>query len=414
MTGWLQSLRLGAHSATFARNDISGAVLFDVDQSALKEMGISSVGDRIRIFAAIKNLKKRCAEAEAVNRMHIQQQQGEMEYLDNDVSRLPDSTSPTASSRRIGVSRPPPLHLAQSAQDNMPVTPTHPSPQAPYSSQGLGLREARGLTSAGQGRVGNIPSTGLNRSPASMHRQLVDDGVGHRKTSSIGTPPSASSLQPQRLLQHQHPINDQRLTYGIRPSTAIGASGRLDSPSSSSSPTGSAFPRPSTSDGGRATGAAQTVTGVPLTPISEAFTPSSSRLQTSSNGYAVGRGALGQQGSRPITPSQASSLANPLAAYSSLGDSNRSAALSLEDVKRRTIKFIGEDGTTRIVPVSDCRDAFDVLARVLKKFGKSAAGNSYTPTAGQSTAEEEGLLTGSDEFGDLWGIFATSGEGQSE
>ncbi|MCO5607020.1 hypothetical protein L7F22_061211 [Adiantum nelumboides] len=103
-----------------------------------------------------------------------------------------------------------------------------------------------------------------------------------------------------------------------------------------------------------------------------------------------------------------------MAAYSSLGDSNRSAALSLEDVKRRTIKFIGEDGTTRIVPVSDCRDAFDVLARVLKKFGKSAAGNSYTPTAGQSTAEEEGLLTGSDEFGDLWGIFATSGEGQSE
>lgn len=92
-------------------------------------------------------------------------------------------------------------------------------------------------------------------------------------------------------------------------------------------------------------------------------------------------------------------------------------ALSLEDLKRRTIKFIGEEGTTRTVPVSDCRDAYDVMARVLRKFGKSASGNSYTPTVGQEEEEDEADYAWNEGRGDnptKWGIFATSADGQSE
>lgn len=411
VTAWLQSLRLGNHSATFARNDITGAVLLDVDQSALKEMGITSVGDRIRIFTAIKNLRKKCAETELVNRKHLHQQQGEMEYLDNNEISRPTSVSQVTAARRSVSARPPPLHLTQSAQD-MPLTPSHASPQTAYNNQGLGLREARGLTSTGQGRAGN-----LNRSPASMNKTLSDaEALGHKKMNSIGATTSSSSslsLQQQRLLQHQQLANEHGMLYGRRPSTAIVESSRVGS--NSSSPTNTSFQRPSTSDGGNVMTSVQNVNGVPLTPISEASSsaPNTSRNQKSAGGYSVGRGAIGQQGSRPITPGQ-NSTATPLSAYSTLGnDMSRSAPLSLEDVKRRTIKFIGEDGKTSIVPVSDCRDAFDVLARVLKKFGKPATGNSYTPTAGQSIIEED-LSLFNDDLGDLWGIFATSGEGQTK
>jgi mitogen-activated protein kinase kinase kinase len=40
---WLNDNRCGSHATTFATNDIRGNVLLDVDQQALKEMGVQSV-----------------------------------------------------------------------------------------------------------------------------------------------------------------------------------------------------------------------------------------------------------------------------------------------------------------------------------------------------------------------------------
>ena len=40
---WLNEIRCGSHVNTFASNDIRGNVLLDVDQQALKEMGVQSV-----------------------------------------------------------------------------------------------------------------------------------------------------------------------------------------------------------------------------------------------------------------------------------------------------------------------------------------------------------------------------------
>lgn len=40
---WLTDNRCGSHANTFAVNDIRGNVLLDVDQQALKEMGVQSV-----------------------------------------------------------------------------------------------------------------------------------------------------------------------------------------------------------------------------------------------------------------------------------------------------------------------------------------------------------------------------------
>lgn len=51
---WLNDNRCGSHAATFAANDIHGNVLLDVDQQALKEMGVQSVCGQLRAREAIR------------------------------------------------------------------------------------------------------------------------------------------------------------------------------------------------------------------------------------------------------------------------------------------------------------------------------------------------------------------------
>ncbi|GAA6034054.1 hypothetical protein JCM8097_000669 [Rhodosporidiobolus ruineniae] len=46
-----------SYADLFASNDIRGAVLLEVDQSALKEMGVRSVGDRVKICVAVRQLR---------------------------------------------------------------------------------------------------------------------------------------------------------------------------------------------------------------------------------------------------------------------------------------------------------------------------------------------------------------------
>lgn len=143
---------------------------------------------------------------------------------------------------------------------------------------------------------------------------------------------------------------------------------------------------------------------------------SNSSKSSQQGGYSVGRGPFSNSG----RPSTAQSVVTPIRRTGGSGseyDPPTPGALSLEDLKRRTIKFIGEEGTTRTVPVNDCRDAYDVMARVLKKFGKPSSGNSYTPTVGQEEEEDEADYAWNEGRGDnptKWGIFATSADGQSE
>jgi mitogen-activated protein kinase kinase kinase len=42
-----------------AENNITGETLLECDHSVLKELGITKVGDRVRIFVAVKGLRTR-------------------------------------------------------------------------------------------------------------------------------------------------------------------------------------------------------------------------------------------------------------------------------------------------------------------------------------------------------------------
>ncbi|MGD2172565.1 MAG: SAM domain-containing protein, partial [Gammaproteobacteria bacterium] len=59
---WLQDLGLGQYADRFEANDIDWDLLADIDHQALKDIGIESVGHRIRILKAIGNSDRPAAE----------------------------------------------------------------------------------------------------------------------------------------------------------------------------------------------------------------------------------------------------------------------------------------------------------------------------------------------------------------
>ncbi|SPO28969.1 probable MAPKK kinase Kpp4 [Ustilago trichophora] len=457
VAAWLNAARLGHYAATFAENDIRGSVLLDVDQAALKEMGITLVKDRVRISAAIKLLNKRCADAAIARRPSVASlpplsplashalyaNEGEIEYLQHDhhgdpsAEGLGSSFGINSMGMRRGQMRPPPLTLKQSTSRGMPG---YASPaNSLNNSQGFGLSAARGLTpGAARGSAWN-----------SSTKPGTADGALHRKVNSIGSVAAPAIVGASSSLSSSRHALAHNVQNG-RPSTATGASGYSSVPGShqsrggltSSSPTGASFGNGINGNSGRpstATGA-QTYTSSmgagassgrdaysPLTPISESnshgttpTTPSAiQQQQQQSGGYSVGRGPFAS--AQRYAASPASSQQQPSSGGGTIRriDSGEGYNLmsagyqnpnppTLEDLKRRTIKFISEeDNTTRIVNVSDCRDAYDVMARVLKKFGKPPSGNSYTPTADQGPTGDELGAT------ETWGIFATSADGQN-
>ncbi|EJD02304.1 Pkinase-domain-containing protein [Fomitiporia mediterranea MF3/22] len=62
---WLSALdphgKCAAHASAFRTADVRGSVLLELDQSSLKEIGVTSIGDRIRILNAVKALRLRCS-----------------------------------------------------------------------------------------------------------------------------------------------------------------------------------------------------------------------------------------------------------------------------------------------------------------------------------------------------------------
>ncbi|KAI5790117.1 hypothetical protein EDC01DRAFT_630823 [Geopyxis carbonaria] len=56
---WLRSIGYQKYDTVFEKNNITGETLLECDHSVLKEIGITKVGDRVRIFVAVKALRNR-------------------------------------------------------------------------------------------------------------------------------------------------------------------------------------------------------------------------------------------------------------------------------------------------------------------------------------------------------------------
>lgn len=56
---WLSENKVGQLAHVFKTNDIRGDVILDLNQESLKEMGMKSIGERIRVLNAVKVLRQR-------------------------------------------------------------------------------------------------------------------------------------------------------------------------------------------------------------------------------------------------------------------------------------------------------------------------------------------------------------------
>ncbi len=56
---WLHSISCSQYERLFRKNNINGENLLEMDKSVLQEMGIDKIGDRVRLFVAIKKLRTR-------------------------------------------------------------------------------------------------------------------------------------------------------------------------------------------------------------------------------------------------------------------------------------------------------------------------------------------------------------------
>lgn len=62
---WLTDIKCGTLVETFRYHDIRGDLLLELDQDMLKEMGIESIGDRLRIVNGVRILRNRCSQPDA-------------------------------------------------------------------------------------------------------------------------------------------------------------------------------------------------------------------------------------------------------------------------------------------------------------------------------------------------------------
>ena len=54
---WLDTINCGQYHKLFKKNNINGENLLEMDKAVLQEIGIEKIGDRVRLFVAIKKLR---------------------------------------------------------------------------------------------------------------------------------------------------------------------------------------------------------------------------------------------------------------------------------------------------------------------------------------------------------------------
>lgn len=388
ITAFLSTCKCAHYAGVFAQHDIDGKVLLDLDMVALKDIGVSKVGERVKLLSAIKDLRKRVARSNA-------------EWRQASETSL---AVPPSGVTRLQSTRPPPLDLQPHVARNLPQAYQQTPVQRPVQRPSITSQTSSTAT------VTPTPFTTIPAPSRPSHLNLrappPRDGV-RRSPSPIN--PDASSFIDRPLppapgqtsaAEYASSIRqaEGRSPHSARPVPVPGHPGHRKNPSLSivpgrTSPVRSKFPgmvgRGNTSSGPVHPFAAKREDE----PQHSASSNGSSHKRNPTGGYVVGSGGM-LTNKTSSTTSRRTGSSEPV-----------QGTLSLEDLRKQLVKFINsEDGTTRTVNVSSCSSGVEVLERVLKKFGKWNTGAVSTDTE-------------SDEDGDTlevdgWGVYADAEDGE--
>ncbi|KLT39908.1 hypothetical protein CC85DRAFT_339519 [Cutaneotrichosporon oleaginosum] len=360
---FLRLYRCDQYTLLFHRNDIDGKVLLDLDMSSLKEIGITKIGDRVKLLSGVRELRKRAARVPAPppsqsRGLHSASAPADGSPLplvqDTRGSQVPKRLATALVSKRLQLSRPPPLNLQR---------------PAPASSPEGGLSLASPSSRAVTPRSHHLPN--VYKTP----------GQGD-SAAAKSSQESTASLRPPLARDHRRspsPNFDDGGYAGLGRGDAQkhrpGVPRPADSPHRADQKAISPTQR-STREG-----------NLPH-PFASAL-----RSDASKGGLDSQRGAY----SRPTLPGSQAPSIDP---------SPRPGQPSLEDLRRHVVKFVNsEDGRTTKLDVSTCASGVEVLERVLKKFGK---GNTGMSSFGPDNDNDSDRLEV-----DGWGVFIQS-EGSEE
>lgn len=430
---WLLDIKCGHLASTFSSNDIRGDVLLELDQLTLKEMGMSSVGDRLRVLNGVKSLRQRCsytnsALASIMNRPRISEP-GRSNSLNGDIGAFPGRGH-----RRLDSGRPAPLHLTPSGGSPDPSLPriirdgSESSGSAQPVSTSTSARYMNGIRPLPQqpgsgSSTHSTPTTShslrsnlpplpppprgqppLPPNPRTPHSlQPPPIGLSGRRTpipsesspysphtNNLLTPTSGSqgARTPLRSQSPQLPFPTMsQSTRGNAQNNAHSRSGSLNNPPPA--PPVKLPPRPST--GNNSHPYAQSGPQPGLSPIAEAF-------------MAQRNNANSGTPSPPTGPYNRNGIAGPVQRPNTPQNNASHSAPSLDDLRRKLVKFaLPSEGKSATINVADCAGGVEVLIKALKKFNKLA-----------SRGDGDGAERVETENGGLsvegWGAFLTAGD----
>ncbi|KAF8654130.1 hypothetical protein AX16_003661 [Volvariella volvacea WC 439] len=428
---WLNEIKCGVHAPTFRTNEIRGDVLLELDQSLLKEMGITSIGDRLRIINGVKALRVRVASrTPVVNSPRPDPLPHHRPVRSNDYNtdNLANNAQPNPHTRHEP-RRPPPLvlpnnsnrsdlpHIVRDLQpDSAPPTrsipnPIRPLPQ-PNPNPSTSNSNAPGGTHSGAHTTAPAPSRpGLPPLPPIPRTQPPQPPVnrtvgriinnsnpsGRRTPTQVDPPAFTQQNLPPPPAQHQWPTKSSSDNRAGSPlgnlkrggiNTAHIRTGSLGT--NSNQPNGHPHHkmpiRPSTGSThpyANATPTLQPPTSQAhnLSPINESFSSQHATTGTPSPpSYPPTRGAYGS-------------------------NQSHSNALSLDDLKRKLVKFLLPDESQKFtIDVADCTSGVEILEKALKKVekGGSRYSNDGEPNE-HILSDENGLSI------DGWGVYLDMG-----
>jgi mitogen-activated protein kinase kinase kinase len=370
---WLADIRCTTHADTFREHDIRGDILLELDHDTLKEMRISSVGDRLRIVNAVKALRLRCTAP------HLREPNGHSRDSSRDHS--PSSRGP----RRLENNRPAPLVLPPNpSRSDLPrlIREPHSGDAARATIRPL-PQPANGSPSNARPALPPLPrahTSTTRTTPRSLHplagpRARTPNQTDASPYANSPLPPAPAA--PQTLLT---PLSGNTSNtwpaYGL-PADPRSASSTLKLNVRSPSPLG-ASPRPaSNSQHGRNISFGGL--GSPLGSVPAKLPPRPSTTGTTQHPYASAQPPISGPALSPIVESFQGGSSNPSSPAFTVGrgpfhPSSHNQQLSLDDLRRKLVKFIlPDEGRSCVVDVADCAGGIEVMEKVLRKFDKVAA-----------------------------------------
>ncbi|EIN07318.1 Pkinase-domain-containing protein [Punctularia strigosozonata HHB-11173 SS5] len=472
---WLSENRCGHHADAFREHDIRGDVLLELDQATLKEMGIPSIGDRLRIMNAVKVLRQRCSQRSiptptSVNRPRVNVTTN---GVNGDGTHKPGtndqqqqiSPSGRLGSRRLDGARPAPLRLnpldrqglpalvrdsapdsARSARAHQPNTSTPltaAQTQTPQTSTTSAAAAATPHTASSVRTIPPLPPAPRGQPPMPPPVRAPPRGLNVPSGRSTPTP---SQVEPAPYVHQPLPLPPNTApsqpgsswtgSYGLPSDPRSGRPARPVSPLANANGTTSANantttnhpPRGSSRSASLLASHARNNSASSATGATAAKPSLPQRPSTSSNSHPyqlappaaahaahnlspIAESFLSQGPSTPASTTPSYSVGRGPFASKGAGSSH-AATPSLDDLRRRLVKFSLDMGTIQnnieagaqqtTINVTDCTGGVEVLEKALKKFGKLPKIDPDGSIMDYVSTAEGGLTL------DGWGVYYSS------